>query len=75
MSTGQPHSKAECSILRSIKKSDLGTSDTESWFSVRIQVTGDLVALLVKESVDTISGFLQVWNYAHRPDRCVRTSM
>jgi hypothetical protein len=71
MSTGQPHAKAESSILRSFRRSDLGTSDAESWFSVRIQVAGDFVALLVKESVDTVGGALEVWNYTRRPELSV----
>jgi hypothetical protein len=75
MSTGQPHAKAESSILRSFKRSDLGASDAESWFSVRIQVAGDFVALLVKESVDSVGGVLEVWNYTRRPELSVSNSI
>jgi hypothetical protein len=73
MSTGQPHAKAERSILRSFKRSDLmGAINAGSWFSVRIQVAGDFVALLVKESVDTVGGFLEIWNYTRSSELSVR---
>jgi hypothetical protein len=73
MSTGQPHAKAERSILRSFKRSDLiGAINVGSWFSVRIQVAGDFVALLVKESVDAVGGFLEIWNYTRSPELSVR---
>lgn len=71
MSTAQPHPKAESSILRSFKRCTLGASDADSFFSVRIQVAGDFVALLVKESVDSVGGVLEVWNYTRRPELSV----
>jgi hypothetical protein len=74
MSTGQPHPKAESCILGSFKRSDLGASDAESWFSVRIQVAGNYVAHLVKESVDAVGGVLEIWNYTCRPELSVRSS-
>jgi hypothetical protein len=69
MSTGLTHPKAESSVLRCHKRSDL-LGDAEGWFSVRIQVAGDFVALLVKETVD--GGILEVWNYTRKPELRVR---
>jgi hypothetical protein len=35
--------------------------------AVRIQVSGNLVAFLIKEVVSNVSGFLEIWNWEQGP--------
>lgn len=43
----------------------------ELWSSFRIQVAGEFVALLVRESELSFAAQLQIWNYKRRSDRSV----
>ena len=40
--------------------------------TVRVQVSGDIVALLVKEVIDSVGAHLEIWNWKHGPSQSVR---
>lgn len=73
MSTGEPHPHAEAPILSSFKRNDTPNTDVDLWSSFRVQVSGDFVALLVKESEATVGSQLEIWNYRRRPELSVRS--
>jgi hypothetical protein len=73
MSTGEPHPQAECAILSSFKRNEVPIGDFELWSSFRVQVVGDFIALLIKESEEAIGSQLQIWNYKRRPELNVGT--
>lgn len=72
MSTGEAHPDAERPVLPSFRRADLPTAGTDSWSAFRVQVSGNYVALLVKEPVESVGGHLEIWNYKHRSDQSVR---
>lgn len=73
MSTGEPHPQAECAILNSFKRDEVPIGDFELWSSFRVQIVGDFLALLVKESEEAVGSQLQIWNYKRRPELNVST--
>lgn len=67
MSTGEPHPRAECAQIKTFKRTALPNDDSESFFSFRVQVAGDFLALLVK--VPEVSlGYLEIWNFTRSPE-------
>ncbi|TFK38165.1 hypothetical protein BDQ12DRAFT_651921 [Crucibulum laeve] len=67
ISTNRPHPKAPMSILPCLPKPNTHPPPTEIIAAVRVQVAGDLVALLIKEVLDSAGAHLQIWNWEHAP--------
>ncbi|TFK22468.1 hypothetical protein FA15DRAFT_622483 [Coprinopsis marcescibilis] len=65
--TNQPHPKAPRSIFPCLLKPSNHPQPVEVVTAVRVQVCGDLVALLIKEVFDNSGGYLEIWNWEHGP--------
>ncbi|KAJ7037948.1 hypothetical protein C8F04DRAFT_951990 [Mycena alexandri] len=65
--TNEPHpdSSLPMGILPCLPKVTEHQVPLETTGAVRVQVSGDLVALLVKEVHDSVSAHLQIWNWRH----------
>ncbi|KAJ7784695.1 hypothetical protein B0H16DRAFT_1709393 [Mycena metata] len=65
--TNEPHpdSSLPMGILPCLPKVTEHQVPLETTGAVRVQVAGDLVALLVKEVHDSVSAHLQIWNWRH----------
>jgi hypothetical protein len=72
LSTNEPHPKAPVAALGSVAKT-VGADEplTVTGASVRVQVAGHLVALLVKEVLDTSGAHLEIWNWHSGPQHSV----
>jgi hypothetical protein len=42
---------------------------------VRVQVSGDLIVLLIKEILDGVSGHLDIWNWNTGSEHSVRVTL
>ncbi|KAG5634221.1 hypothetical protein H0H81_002829, partial [Sphagnurus paluster] len=67
LSTNEPHPKAPLSILPCLLKASQSQNASEHIAAVRVQVSGDLVALLVKEVHDSIGAHLEIWDWINNP--------
>ncbi|KAJ7485536.1 hypothetical protein FB451DRAFT_1082976, partial [Mycena latifolia] len=65
--TNEPHpeSSVPMGVLACLPKVTDHHIPLETTGAVRVQVAGDLVALLVKEVHDSVSAHLQIWNWRH----------
>ncbi|KAJ7104515.1 hypothetical protein B0H15DRAFT_766450 [Mycena belliarum] len=65
--TNEPHpeSSLPMGVLSCLPKVTDHHIPLETTGAVRVQVAGDLVALLVKEVHDSVSAHLQIWNWRH----------
>ncbi|KAJ6595657.1 hypothetical protein DFH09DRAFT_1024464 [Mycena vulgaris] len=65
--TNEPHpeSSQAMGVLPCLPKVSDHHIPLETTGAVRVQVAGDLVALLVKEVHDSVSAHLQIWNWRH----------
>ncbi|KAJ7640805.1 hypothetical protein DFH06DRAFT_1000320 [Mycena polygramma] len=65
--TNEPHpeSSLPMGVLACLPKVTDHLIPLETTGAVRVQVAGDLVALLVKEVHDSVSAHLQIWNWRH----------
>jgi len=74
LSTNEPHPKAPLPILPCFPKStENNPHPTEVGGAVRVQVAGDLVALLIKEVLDGVGAHLEIWDWENSPQFSVRT--
>ncbi|EAU89499.2 hypothetical protein CC1G_07725 [Coprinopsis cinerea okayama7 len=67
LKTNQPHPKAPRSVFPCLPKPGNHPQAIEVVTAVRVQVCGDLVALLIKEVFDNSGGYLEIWNWHHGP--------
>ncbi|GLB42377.1 hypothetical protein LshimejAT787_1103920 [Lyophyllum shimeji] len=67
LSTNEPHPRAPLSSLPCLLKPAHTLLTTEHIAAVRVQVSGDLVALLVKEIHDGIGAHLEIWDWINNP--------
>ncbi|KAJ7461824.1 hypothetical protein B0H11DRAFT_2056202 [Mycena galericulata] len=65
--TNEPHPESSLAmgVLACLPKVSDHHIPLETTGAVRVQVLGDLVALLVKEVHDSVSAHLQIWNWRH----------
>ncbi|KAF9051850.1 hypothetical protein BJ165DRAFT_921017 [Panaeolus papilionaceus] len=61
--TNQPHPKASLSVLPCLPRPTAHPHTPEVIAAVRVQVSGDLVALLIKEVLDSAGAHLEIWNW------------
>ncbi|KAG5641133.1 hypothetical protein DXG03_005947 [Asterophora parasitica] len=67
LSTNEPHPKAPFPVLSCLLKASPTHQASEHMAAVRVQVSGDLVALLVKEVHDSVGAHLELWDWINRP--------
>ncbi|KAF8155720.1 hypothetical protein B0H34DRAFT_783484 [Crassisporium funariophilum] len=65
--TNQPHTKAPVSVLPCLLKPAAHPAPSEIIAAVRVQVAGNMVALLIKEVLDSAGAHLQIWNWENNP--------
>ncbi|KDR79991.1 hypothetical protein GALMADRAFT_62654 [Galerina marginata CBS 339.88] len=65
--TNQPHPKAPVSALPCLRKPTVHLQTSDIVAAVRVQVAGNLVALLIKEAVEGTSAHLEIWNWETSP--------
>ncbi|PPQ81936.1 hypothetical protein CVT25_013784 [Psilocybe cyanescens] len=65
--TNQPHPKAPVSVLSCLRKPSTHTQTSDVIAAVRVQVAGNLLALLIKESFEGDSAHLEIWNWESNP--------
>ncbi|KAJ6612664.1 hypothetical protein B0H10DRAFT_284244 [Mycena sp. CBHHK59/15] len=63
--SNEPHPESALPMLSCLPKITDYHVPLETTGAVRVQVAGDLVALLVKEVHDSVSAHLQIWNWRH----------
>ncbi|KIM80998.1 hypothetical protein PILCRDRAFT_821845 [Piloderma croceum F 1598] len=70
ISTNQPHPRAGMLTHNSLPRSRV--DPVAFWPSVKVQIAGDFIALLVRNIVIGNCGFLEIWNWteATPPHRC-----
>jgi len=73
LSTNEPHPRASSAVLDSFPRTAESIILAEHTGGVRVQVSGDLIALLIKEILDGVSGHLDIWNWNSDPHFSVRT--
>ncbi|PPR01998.1 hypothetical protein CVT24_011121 [Panaeolus cyanescens] len=61
--TNQPHPKASLAVLPCLPRPSSHLHTSEVIAAVRVQVSGDLVALLIKEVLDSAGAHLELWNW------------
>lgn len=71
LSTNEPHPKAPLPVLPCLLKPSHTHQASEHIAAVRVQVSGDLVALLVKEVHDSIGAHLEIWDWINDPQQSV----
>jgi hypothetical protein len=71
LSTNKPHSKAPMPVLPCLARPSNIQQATDHITPVRVQVSGDLVALLVKEVHDSNSAHLEIWDWLNNPQLSV----
>lgn len=75
MSTGQDHPRADVPSIRSFNKTpSTGVNPSDVNSAVRVQVAGELVALLIKDASESLGGHLEIWNYT-RSELSVRLTL
>ncbi|KAF5378835.1 hypothetical protein D9615_006966 [Tricholomella constricta] len=67
LSTNEPHPKAQLSVLSCLWKTSHTNQASDHVAAVRVQVSGDLVALLVKEVHDSVGAHLEIWDWMNNP--------
>lgn len=67
ITTNLPHPKSPLSVLPCLVKPSAPPPPSEVIAAVRVQVAGDLVALLIKEVLDSAGAHLEIWNWEHSP--------
>ena len=67
ITTNLPHPKSPLSVLPCLVKPSASPPPSEVIAAVRVQVAGDLVALLIKEVLDSAGAHLEIWNWEHSP--------
>jgi len=73
LSTNEPHPKAPMPTLFSISKGLPQDVDIiHAGTSVRVQIAGNLIALLCKEILDDIGAHVEIWNWRVNPRNKVR---
>lgn len=65
--TNQAHPKAPTSVFPCLRKPLNHASPVEVITAVRVQVCGNLVALLIKDVMENSGGHLEIWNWEHGP--------
>lgn len=60
-------------ILPCFLKTPLGVANPEFGVAVKIQIAGDLIALLVKEVMNSPTAYLEIWHWESGPEFSVRT--
>ncbi|KAH9478417.1 hypothetical protein JR316_0008872 [Psilocybe cubensis] len=65
--TNQPHPKAPVSVLSCLRKPSTHTQTSDVIAAVRVQVAGNLLALLIKESFEGDSAHLEIWDWESNP--------
>ncbi len=73
--TNQPHRRASLHVLPCCPKPAAGPLSLEIIASVRVQVSGNLVALLIKEIHGGSGAHLEIWNWHTHPQYSVRYDM
>lgn len=71
ISTNSPHPKAPLTVLPCLRKPDLNPPQAEIIAAVRVQVAGNVVALLIKEVLDSAGAHLEIWNWENSPQYSV----
>ena len=61
--TNQPHPKAPVTILHCLASTAVQPLPSDIVAAVRVQVFGDLVALLIKEVFESTGAHLEIWNW------------
>ncbi|KAG6831848.1 hypothetical protein H0H87_003647 [Tephrocybe sp. NHM501043] len=69
LTTDDVHPLAPMPVLPYLSKSG---PDLSSVASVRIQIAGDLLALLVKEIEESVTAHLEIWDWIHNPQVSVK---
>lgn len=67
ISTNEPHPKAPLPILSCLERHPTIPPPPELFAAVRVQVSGDLVGLLIKEAPDPVGAHLEIWNWENDP--------
>ncbi|EKM77357.1 hypothetical protein AGABI1DRAFT_130443 [Agaricus bisporus var. burnettii JB137-S8] len=67
ISTNEPHPRAPLPILYCLDRHPSNPPQHELFAAVRVQVSGHLVGLLIKEAPDPIGAHLQIWNWENDP--------
>lgn len=75
ISTNEPHPKAPLPILSCLDRHPTIPPPPEPFAAVRVQVSGDLVGLLIKEAPDPVGAHLEIWNWENDPYFSVRISL
>jgi hypothetical protein len=65
--TNQPHPRAPVSILPCLLKPSTHALSSDVVAAVRVQVSGNLVALLIKEVLESTGAHLEIWNWENSP--------
>ncbi|KAF8955319.1 hypothetical protein BDZ97DRAFT_1709646 [Flammula alnicola] len=63
----KPHQKAQISVLPCWKRTATNGQSSEFVSAVRVQVAGNLVALLIKEIQEGTGAHLEIWNWQNSP--------
>ena len=74
ISTNEPHPKAPLPILSCLERHPTVPPPPELFAAVRVQVSGALVGLLIKEAPDPVGAHLEIWNWENDPDFPVRNT-
>ncbi|KAF8069174.1 hypothetical protein FPV67DRAFT_1625361 [Lyophyllum atratum] len=74
LSTNEPHPKATLPTLPCLLKPSHADESSDHIAAVRVQVSGDLVALLVKEVHEDIGAHLEIWDWIHNPQTSCKMS-
>ncbi|KAF9450622.1 hypothetical protein P691DRAFT_454949 [Macrolepiota fuliginosa MF-IS2] len=67
ISTNEPHPNAPAPILSCLERHPSFPPPPELFAAVRVQVSGDLVGLLIKEAPDPVGAHLEIWNWENDP--------
>ncbi|CAA7268241.1 unnamed protein product [Cyclocybe aegerita] len=65
LKTNRPHPKAPVSVLPCLSQPTSQPQPSDVVAAVRVQVSGNLVALLIKEVLDNSGAHLEIWNWEH----------
>ncbi|KAF8802264.1 hypothetical protein BYT27DRAFT_7244898 [Phlegmacium glaucopus] len=65
--TNQPHPKAPLPMLPCLFQQETVPPTLEVMAAIRVQVAGNMVALLIKEIHETTGAHLEIWNWENSP--------